>query len=255
MKLVDFINDPVHAFFGFLGAIILSIFGAFIKDLLLNTFSRSSKWWKAKRDKEQKERDAIVEKLVNSQPYLILYCTRTVLSNISIAVMFIMLLGTPTFLKMTQLSESVSPIAADNVITISHSTISLNTILQFLGLLFVLFIALTGIVLSYSVSKRNLIIARATKMISASLKPENSNNSISTEEPGSSIPANNDEVQGTAFAQDERTISSHKSQVQPSSKSEANTAPSSVYARRIMKDGRVFEAKNGKLYVIPKNSK
>ncbi len=44
MKLLDFINDPFHAFLALVGTVILSMFGAFIKDGLLYLLSRSSKF-------------------------------------------------------------------------------------------------------------------------------------------------------------------------------------------------------------------
>jgi membrane protein DedA with SNARE-associated domain len=60
MKIIDFLNDPLHAFLALVGAVIISMFGAFIKDGLMYLLARSSKFLKKKRDEDIKKRDLIV---------------------------------------------------------------------------------------------------------------------------------------------------------------------------------------------------
>lgn len=247
MKIVDFFNDPLHGFLALVGGVILSMFGAFIKDGLMYLLGSSSKYLKKKRDEDIKKRDLIVEQLVNSQPYLILYCTKTILSNISIALMFILIITLPSVLGMVDLNNTALELSKRDIITADTSnTVSLY--FKIFVLLFSIVASLFALVLIYSVSKRNLIIAMATKMIQANLKSEDV---TLCDEPT------------TATAQDIKAMSSKVEHTPPAISPVTKNSESKLKVTRskedgtiitttLIKNGQVFKAKDGRLITIRK---
>ncbi|AUP76831.1 hypothetical protein CWS02_17690 [Enterobacter sp. EA-1] len=103
-----------------------------------------------------------------------LYCTTTILSNISIALMFILILTIPSVLNMADVNNAMLVLSKKNIITTDTSN-TFSLIVKLVVLFFSLVTSIFALVLTYSVSKRNLIIALATKMIQANLKSEDIN--------------------------------------------------------------------------------
>lgn len=260
MKFIEFIQDPVNGFFTLLGAVILSMFGAFIKDGILKLFSHSSKLLKKKREKDIKERDLVVEQLVNSQPYLILYCTQTVLSNVMIGLMYLILLTVPTYLNLKEFSEITHPLTATNI-EISSWSISVGSLFQVIAFLFLLFVCIVALILIYLVSKRNLIIILATKMIQASIKDSSSEQVTTTTEPSNSGSSQTHNQAGKVSNTDSVLTFSDKSrdkQIKKQSLEITNQDTinnKSVIATEFTKNGEKFIVRDGKIHIIakPKN--
>ena len=273
MKLTDFINDPVTALVTLIGAVIISMFGAFIKDGIVKLLSKSSIWWKEKQDKELAERDRIVESLVNNQPYLILFCTKTIISNISIILLYLLIFNLPSILSFARLGEPENP--QNFFSTIFSLTVSVPMVLSLLLLFIGIITGISLLFLTYSVSKRNLIIVRATKMIQNALKdnqqstedapkstedaPKSTEDAPkSTEDtPKSTEPLNistEQKVQSSQSPQkiDLTTRSRNRLNHIGSESSNRNRRGETLFCKTVTINNKKFVAKNGRLFVIHK---
>ncbi|MCT6591853.1 hypothetical protein N3553_18445 [Pantoea dispersa] len=187
MSIIEFLKDPINAIATLIGTVIVSMFGAFIKDGLLKLLSHSSKWWKSKREVEQKENDQIVENLINNPTYLTLYCTRTIISNIAVSSLLILLIGYPFILKATEFFSQSAQSTPNVIFTIYGKDITNNFIAEIFSTITLVVIALMTLLLTYRVSRRNLITLQATKMVHESIKSLEPKNEPSSEQDLSSF--------------------------------------------------------------------
>lgn len=260
MKFIEFIHDPINGFFALVGAVILSMFGAFIKDGILKILSRSSKWLKEKREKELKLRDLIVERLVNSQPYLILYCTTTIISNISVVLILMIVISIQSYLKLADFIVTPVQSATNNI-----STFILNypigLIVYYAVLIFLILACIIGLALLYSISQRNLIIVRATKMIQASINLRSNKHILGAEKSSLSNPAHTSTRSDASNESTSPSITIHPKSSDTGRADEDRAKDTRLddnnfaFVKHITKDGRRYVARKGKLFIVRHDNK
>lgn len=250
MSMVEFLKDPINAIAALIGTVIVSMFGAFIKDGLLKLLSHSSKWWKGKREKEQKENDQIVENLINNPTYLTLYCTRTVLSNIAVSSLLILLIGYPFILKATEFFSQTAQSTPDVLFTVYDKDITYKFFTKIVSTIMSIIIAIMTIMLTYKVSRRNLITLQATKMVYESIKSLEPKNEHSGEQ---DLPHFGDSVNNASKSANTSTNAYHEDAVGTLKKeTETETLPSNSesFDGSILDQIDISKLNNSRLYVV-----
>jgi hypothetical protein len=158
--------------------------------------------------------------------------------------MFIITLTLPTILDLADMSNAALELSKKNTITADTSNI-LSLILKLLVLLSSTIILFFALALTYSVSKRNLIIALATRMIQANLKSEDTTQSVEA------AAANRDKKNKSSNTENSQC---HLSPITFNSQNNLKMSEvedsDTIYATTIFKNGAVYRAKDGKLFTI-----
>ncbi|ELY2781694.1 hypothetical protein ACN5OH_003579 [Cronobacter turicensis] len=144
---MEIFDNPFKLITGIVGAALLSIFGAFVKDWILRLLSFFSSQIKSKQKKQQEIIAKQVSFLMQNQAILILYCTKVAITQICGYCLMIVALTLPTWFTV--------------FVTSGETIVFSKEIMPALNYIITATFAVVALIINYKSSKRFFLITRA----------------------------------------------------------------------------------------------